>query len=448
MGRPAANRFPAARRAGQSVVLLLALLVAMAAMAFWMLDIRGYVLGRLRAQDGGDAAALAAARWQAAGLNLCGELNLIQAYMLADDVANAGAAVGLHRLRERVQRVAPMLALLSAQAAAEANGLPPLEPQAEVREYLLDAARFAVFDGHGDPEQASADFREMMAVVCANPVRAVPMTPVVVESPSLLANQDFYVAVLESEWCWFWFNAYSFMQSFRGRADFGPAPEIDTQPFFGLRLAARFASVDRLGEEGRLAPMDAALGELGHPPLPEVPPEEGSPARVERGLSVPWTVYDASRWGAWTLLDELPMEGPVEACFDYAGASAAVGVAREGASWVAAAKAFGRLEGENPTAAELALGGFGEVRLIPVDAADAGIAGFDLAWLRHLRFHLHDYVASGTLQGGCRYCRALRRWEDPAFRRQGLEWLRLHGSTCRRPRPGGPSPRGGARFAH
>ncbi|MBR4946321.1 MAG: hypothetical protein IKZ27_04955, partial [Kiritimatiellae bacterium] len=75
------------QRCGQAVVLLLAVLMVMVALVFWMIDTHGAVLARLKAQDAGDPVALAAARWQAAGLNLCGELNLIHAYMLADDVA-------------------------------------------------------------------------------------------------------------------------------------------------------------------------------------------------------------------------------------------------------------------------------------------------------------------------------------------------------------------------
>ena len=113
-----------ARRAlrGQAIALILALLVVFAALALWVADIGLTVMGRLRTQDGGDAAALAAARWQAAGLNLCGELNFIQAYMLADDRENAPAAQALHELRQRVGMVTPMLALQSASLVAEQIG--------------------------------------------------------------------------------------------------------------------------------------------------------------------------------------------------------------------------------------------------------------------------------------------------------------------------------------
>ncbi len=454
MGGPLPE-IPLRRRRGQAVVLLLALLVAMAALALWVTDIDRYVMARLRAQDGGDAAALAAARWQAAGLNLCGELNLIQAYMLADDAENAEAALALHGLRQRVCLTAPMLAFLSAQSAAEANRLPELQPAAEVRDFLRDSVRYALFEGYDDPEQAAADFRDMMETALSVPIRAFPLTPLYeVGGGSLLTNQDFYEAVLGRDWCWFWFNAYAFMQHWRGRGDFGPVPKPNTEPFFGLRLGARTLSLEATlaeGEGAAGAAIDRQLADLGHPTLPPPPsPESGSPALYERRLAARWTVFEPDRWGPWEAMRPggLPIEGTLREEYDYAGANAAVSVARDGASWLAAAKAFGEVAGENPTASELVLGGFDAVRLIPVDAADPGIRGFDLAWLRHLRFHVPDYAVSGVLADGCRYCSALRLWENPAFRATGLEWLAAFGHTCRRPRPGRPSDGGGAHYGH
>lgn len=442
-------------RRGQAVVLLLALLVAMAALALWVTDIDRYVMAKLRAQDGGDAAALAAARWQAAGLNLCGELNLIQAYMLADDVPNAEAALALHGLRQRVCLTAPMLAFLSAQRAAEANGVPELQPAEEVRDFLRDSARYALFEGYDDPDQAAADFRDMMDIVLRVPIRAFPLTPLYEASgASLLANQDFYEAILGRDWCWFWFNAYPFLQHYRGRADFGPAPKPNTEPFFGLRLGVRTLSLETaLGEgEGALgAAFDAQLTALGHPALPAPPPpDNGSPAHEERRLQARWTVFEPGKWDAWEPMHtgELPIEGTLREEYDYAGASAAISVERAGASWMAAAKAFGAVDGGNPTAYGLVLGGFDAVRLIPVDAADAGIRGFNLAWLRHLRFHVPSYATTGALADGCRYCSALRLWESPAFRAAGTEWLAAFGHTCRRPRPGRPTDGGGAHYGH
>ncbi len=437
-----------AKRRGQAVVLLLALLVAMAALGLWVADIDRYILAKLRVQDGGDAVALSAARWQAAGLNLIGELNLIQAYMLADDVDNFEAVGPIHALRQRIQLTTPMLALAAAQETAKFNNLPPLEPAEEVEELLEESVRYAAFDDAEEPELAAEIYQEMMAVILRDPIRAFPMAPVHdLSTPSYLANQEFYEAVLARDWCWFWFYGYDFMEKFRRRGDFGALPKTNTEPFFGLALDALTTDLDRLVAEGK--PIDRQLQDLGHPALPPPPPEEEvSPAHFERPAQVQWTVYRAAAWGPWDRIDELPIKEPVREAYDYDGADVAVSVERNGSKWLAAAKPFGTVGGENPTAYGLVLGGFQKVRLIPVDAADANLSGLDLVWLHHLRHHLPDYVRSGLLQDGCRYCTALRKWEDPVFRQVGLEWLRVNGETCRRPRPGGPSDTGGAKFAH
>ena len=45
-------------------------------------------------------------------------------------------------------------------------------------------------------------------------------------------NQDFYEAVLAEDYCWFWFYAYSFLETYRHPSDFGQVPEIATSIFF------------------------------------------------------------------------------------------------------------------------------------------------------------------------------------------------------------------------
>ena len=436
-------------RAGQAVVLLLAVLVALAALALWVTDIRAYALRRLRARDGGDAAALAAARWQAAGLNLVGELNLIQAYMLADDRQNLEAAVALHELRQRVQLTAPVLGLLAADAVAEANGMDELEGADAFLRELADEAVFRDFYPGADE-----DFRAMVRIAAAKPLRAFPASPIYEDSehPNLLVNQDFYEAILADDWCWFWFNAYPFLQRYTNHRDFGAVPDLSTEPFLGLRLGALEATLDGLlTAEGREAAMNAQLADLGHPILPPPPPDEPwSPPVEERAATVRWSVYDAGRWGAWEAMrpGNLPIEGELREEYDYFGASAAISVSRDDSTWLAAAKAFGSVAGENPTAHGLVLGGFDDVRLIPVDAADVGIRGFDVAWLRHLRFHVPDYARSGFTDGACRYCSALRTWDNPGWRARAIRWLERNGHTCRRPRPGGSSSSGGASYGH
>ncbi len=449
------GRKPSRRKGlGQAVVLLLAVLVAMAALALWIPSIHSAILERLRSQDAGDAAALAVARWQAAGLNLCGELNLIQAYMLADDVSNAPAAQALHELRQRIQLTAPVLGLLAAQRVASAN---KAEPIPEATDYLK-ALRQTLMPV-GQYEGAEQDLRDILGVVVEEPIYALPLTPAIDTSafPTLLAEQDFYEAILARDWCWFWFNAYAFLQHYKGRADFGRVPELSTEPFFGLRLGEVALPLDALDTDL----LSQQLQERGHPALPPPPdPRISSPAHEERPMErlpgtsgeeglIQWTTFNSAKWGAWEAMhaNELPLAGTLREEYDYEGASAVVGVRRGSTTWMAAAKAFGSVGEENPVQFELVLGGFNDVRLIPVDAADAGVRGIDFAWLRHVRLHVRDYALSGFMASGCRYCEALRKWENPAFRAEALAWLEVKGHTCKRPR-GGSGESGGARYGH
>ncbi len=432
----------------------------MVALALWVTSIRGTVMGRLRSQDGGDAAALAAARWQAAGLNLCGELNLIQAYMLADDQDNLAQAQALHELRQRIQLTTPILAALAAQDVAEANAMDVL-PGAE--EYLREVRDHLWLDGYYDG--AEEDLKAMLSILINRPLYAFPLSPVydTAENANLLIEQDFYEAILGRDWCWFWFNAYAFLQRYNTRADFGQLPDLNMEPFYSLHLGARALSLDELlATPGNLDRLNRDLSDLGHPTLHPLPPTDTAhPAHIERparelfpGTDDPkpitWTTYDNAHWGPWHAMHRgnLPIEGTLRDGFDYKGTSAAVSVTKDGAGWLAVAKPFARfgetLEDDRST---LVHGGFDDVRLIPVDAGEPGIRGFDVKWLRHLRNHVPDYVSRGFLADGCRYCTALRLWQDPDFRHTAIEWLAKHGNTCKRPRPGS-GPDGGSNYAH
>lgn len=448
------SRFRLFSRSGQAVVLLLALLVAMATLAFWILDIRTIVMRRLFTQDGGDAAALAAARWQAAGLNLCGELNLIQAYMLADDRENIHHAQALHELRLRLQLVCPVLAVHAAQTVASENGLQEIPAAAD---YIRDFRDAVLLEGFYPG--AEADLRELLDLLTEEPITAFPACAVYEESDfhNYLLDQDFYEAVLSRNWCWFKWN--SLLRSYVSRKSFGPLPKLRTAPFFDLRLTTLESSLDDLTV---LNTLSGELEALGHPALPKPPVRpSGSSAEQERYADhirvgearelrpICWTIYREDAWGPWEAMapGELPIDGQLREEYDYDGANVAVSVQNGPTTWLAAAKAFGSIDDENPTVFGLVLGGFDTVRLIPIDAADVGIIGFDFVWLNHLRNHLPAYVKNGTKASGCRYCRALERWEDPAFRHDILIWLAEYGHTCVQPRPGRGSS-GGSRYGH
>lgn len=446
-------------RAGQAVLLLLSLLIAMAMLSFWILDIRTFIMNRLIAQDGGDAAALAAARWQAAGLNLCGELNLIQAYMLADDKENIYAAQALHELRLRVQLTTPILAAYAAQLVAEENNLPEIPDGTEyVRNYRDSVLLEGFYEGAED------DLREMLIILASDPIRAVPMSGIFEDSEfhNYLIDETFYDAILSRNWCYFYKNP--FLKSFSNRKDFGPLPKLRMAPFFDLRLSSTQSSLDTLTIINTLSEQLESIGHPGLPPPRNEANDGVSPVaeqeRYAEGIHVIgvgnfpilWTIYEEADWREWTSMHpgNLPIQGRLKEGYDYDGANIAIAVQLKNTNWIATAKAFGTVAGDSPALYRLALGGFEAVRLVPVDSTDLGTYDFNFAWLNHIRHHIVHYMEGGTarLNSGCRYCDALRQWEKGEFRHSILVWLSKHGHTCTPPVGPGPGDSGGTRYGH
>jgi hypothetical protein len=92
----------------------------------WMFDVHKTLFVKARSRNAGDAAALAAARWQGTTLNLLGELNLLQAVSLAQSLSvgdpTFADARAIADLQARVALTGPLVGLLAAQQAAKQNG--------------------------------------------------------------------------------------------------------------------------------------------------------------------------------------------------------------------------------------------------------------------------------------------------------------------------------------
>ena len=70
-------------RSGQAIAFVLMALVILFFVVLWSADLHRFISAKDRSQNAGDAATLAAARWQATSLNLMGELNLLHVLALA-----------------------------------------------------------------------------------------------------------------------------------------------------------------------------------------------------------------------------------------------------------------------------------------------------------------------------------------------------------------------------
>ncbi len=482
MRREASSAGRRRSRAGQTMIFLLAVVVALAFVVLWNFDLHKTLAVKLRSQNGGDAAALAAARWQGLSLNLIGQLNVLQAVAILDALVRGdgdfGEARAIAGLQARLCYVGPVVGLSAAQQAAKQNGLfvhagftDDLARHAGIVAATYPA-RFRPPYPDDDVSGLTAwdDYAQMIWTVAANGVAAAPDHPDryadYIPNSHPLLDPGFYDAVASLDWCWFLHNAYDLLRSYREWRDW-PALPVIVRPdpmnseFFSLRLgrAETLEDIPGLSQAG-VQSLRRELERLtGRAIRQEV-------VRVEAA----WFVYDPSAWGRWSDLygDDFPFEGRVKSEYDYIGADAAVrvetalarvtpGIATDAIAWTAAAKPFGFLEGPTrPNRWGLVLPAFREVRLVPVDAATGSAGGSRPEWAMHIYTHLPDYSERGLegLHPGCWYCAQLRQWEEPAFRQAGIEWLRLNSAACQRtPRPGGGgggggAPSGGTRRGH
>ena len=435
----------------------------------WNLDLHRIIGLKTRGQHGGDAAALAAARWQASTLNLIGELNLMQALALSVDHPEAAETIA--GVQARLCFTGPMAGLIAAQVAAKNNRL-YAEPAfddvlAEHARQVRQAYGMPFGDGILFPEPYAGawnDYAGMLEAAAAHGIAAAPDNARFLTDRTgahTLLDPAFYEAIAGRDWCWFYLHAPGLLDNytdFRWWPDLPPIdpPMAHNSEIFGLGLQPRHTRLSRL--VGDTALPDAAAGQgidmTGYDPDAVVT------------LEATWTYYDDTVWGPWSLMhpsgpDPFPGSGPVRPQYDYAGADAAVRVLVEAdtfmeppeggdariLTWTAAAKPFGHL-GENlrPNAYGLVLPAFRDVRLIPVDASSAPAAGaFDLEWRRHVADHLPLYLQFGPGDEPCWYCARLRTWENPEFRQTGVDWLSLFSHRCVLTPPGPGGRRGGGR---
>lgn len=470
----ARRQTPDAPRRGQVILLVLFAVVALLVAALWLADVHHAVLAKDRTQNAGDAAALAAARWQATALDLEGELNLFHALALAS--LDHAAVEAVTNAQLRLLFAGPLAGVASAQQAAMLNGAPS---NPDFVEFVRDCARTArrgygarLGDGSAAmPEPwpgAWEDYADALEAIAEGGVAAGVDNAAFLTDPAgahWLLDPAFYDAVLGRDWCWFLRRAPGLLEDYSGWRWWPALPEADENPAPGSELLGLRLRPVPLPLGGMLAAAGVAEAFGG------VSAEAPRPGPGTNELVATWMGWDAGAWGAWDAMKDpaMPLEGELREEYDYAGADAAMRVENpfarlgdtggDGAAagpmlWIGAAKPFGCLEIEGrrapPTVSPVVLPVFRDVRLIPLDASSAPAGGsFDLRWRRHRTDHLPRYLERGVsaLEPGCSWCAALARWEIPAFRQSGERWLATNSWKCTVSPPGG-SPGGGSRHAH
>ncbi|MDA3926630.1 MAG: pilus assembly protein TadG-related protein [Kiritimatiellae bacterium] len=464
-------------KSGQAIIFIL---LAMTTLIFFLLfnvDLHQIVRRKNQAQNAGDAATLAAARWQGASINLIGELNLMHIMALAEQ--NQAAVHAITNMQKRLCFTGPMTALFASQIAAKNNHIyVDDEMTSLIREHAATVRNqySTMFNGemyYPEPWPGGwQDYANMLDQVAADGIAAGPDNASFYGDPQEghpLFNKSFYEAVESQNWCWFYLNANSLLGNYNSYNDWPPLPEAirDTYndcEFFSLGLTPLAMEMQYLFDADALEKFfrEAGFSDISYAML--------SSTNVMESLEN-WFVYDSGIWGEWDLIqpDEgFPITGPVREQYNYAGADAVVRVNAEvermtpgiggdnqndSVVWTAASKPFGYLEIDGdktlPTAASnFVLPAFRDVRLIPVDAASgSNNSSADAEWVRHIRDHVYTYVETGPGQSSCRYCKNLLIWESAVFRQTGIDWLALYCDTCQRS-SGGGGRGGGSRRGH
>ncbi|MBQ9431596.1 MAG: hypothetical protein IJU44_08595 [Kiritimatiellae bacterium] len=494
------NRPPHRRQSGQAVLFILLGLVALVFFMIFIADLHRIIQRKDQAQNAGDAAALAAARWQGSTLNLVGEMNLMHILALAvpDDQA-IGAITGM---QARLCFTGPLAGLLAAQVAAKNNhiyvneGMTSLltEHVADIRNnYSVDFGNGMVF-----PEPwpgAWTEYADMITQIAEDGIAAGPdnMRTFDLDSDHILLDKAFYDAVNGYGWCWFFRHAYGLLRNYNSFHDWPPLPENESQNYanseiFGLGLQPYTLPLKQIFTPDEAAALVNNYGFPNGQISPGALATNGVSDRIET-----WYYYRTDEWGAWSRIksegdDDFPITGPVRKQYDVAGADAVVRVGAtvqrmstnagrtDSVVWSAAAKPFGYFDTdlgqESVTASSyLVLPAFRNVRLIPVDAATGSEnSSADADWVRHIRGHLKNYLEHGTCVSGCKYCQTLAFWDkNPSitvaetttdaqgnrkqttvskpFRQIGIDWLNEFSASCRQS-SGGSGHGGGTRRGH
>lgn len=456
------NRKASHSQSGQAMIFMIMAIIIIATVIIWNFDLHSILHLKSRTQNAGDAAALAAARWQGLTLNLIGDLNIMQA--MAISINDQQTAAIINNAQARLCYAGPLLAMLAAQQAAKNNRIyandnfnSRLLRHVELiyREYpLIFAEPYpGCWEEYGDALYDIA--RQGVAAAPDNTRYFVDYA----DYSHTLLRHDFYMAIAGRDWCWFFWHDLELLHTYSDYTCWPALPpclahgDRSNSEIFGLNISA---TSTMLGNGPRRATVEQ-LQE--HRAIPD--------QRSIANTTSTWYVYNWTSWEALAPNNNFPIvPRQVKPEYDYAGADTVVRIIAPGErlthnalqpniTWTAAAKPFGCLMADDtpirPNTFNLVLPAFRNVRLIPVDAATGGnLSIYDLDWREHIENHLPLYMANGpsALDNNCWYCRGLSTWENDSFRQTGINWLNNTNNSCERVISGPSAPGGGARRGH
>ena len=475
-------------RRGQVALYLLMVLVGIFLIALLNVDAFDFVRGKNRAQNAGDAAALAAARKQGRLLNELGKMNV--AHILAAVKYQVAECDDIVMAQRKLVLLGPVEALRLASRAARKNGMADREDFEQIlREHVAEIRTVWMGgtkeNGEPYPEPYPGAFGEYAAAIEDVLADGLACGPENVEfygaqGGHYLLKQDFYRAIKGEDWCWFHWHAEGLLRSYRNYHDWAPLPSRDedsmeNSEIFNLHVRAWQGALTDILDTNEIQHICRAYGGG------EIPQEELESSFVITNREQVWFLFDGGRqgdggynWGRWfnglSLVGdddgyEFPIIGEIKPEYNVRGCAAicrciqdveAVAIEAESSIvWTAAAKPFGTVENfDGETDVVTALNSFvvpcfSHVRLVPQDSVGGeDLSTADYGWVTHIRHHLGPYLEHGPGNAqGCFYCLQLQTWEIDAFRESGIRWIKYNAGTCNRGTGGGGG-RGGTSHGH
>ena len=460
------------KRKGQVALYLVLVITAITFLILMNVGSFIAVSARNTTMNGGDAAALAVARYQGELLNRIGQWNLdhLEA-ALKGDAAECEEIV-LKQLR--CSFLDPIEGIRIGNEAAKNNDC---DENGRMQKILADHAndirQFYAPNEELYPapwKDAWEDYAQAIELAISGGIWAGPDNVDFIDSATghMLLNQGFYAAIAGRNWCWFHFNAPGLLDSYSGFRDWEPLPGADLETrrrravnseIYSLHLDLRVGSaIELLGTNLVMRLTGATADELDDAPL-------------LNDRSQKWFFFDQSEsWRVWWEIDPtgewaFPAMGRVKPEYDVRGCAAVCRTSRgfqnvveeneRESVWSAAAKPFGAVINEDgETDVVTALRGFvtpnfTDARLVALDTVGGqDLSTADPEWMEHVMHHLDGYFKSGPNRlSSCWYCQQLVAWEKPTLRAEGSRWLKYHSSDCIR--PGGPGGgHGGSAHGH
>jgi len=455
---------------GQVALYLVAVLVAICVLAVMNVGIYLSVSAKNKAMNAGDAAALAVANYQGELLNRIGQLNVDHLKAAIEDDDAQCQQIMAMQLRccflgpisgaDGCGSGGPYGGISAGNKYAKENGA---ERQKELEDLLRAHAQDVrnLYASHPDSypppwEGAWEEYARALELAVSAGIWAGPDNINFIDTKGghILLNRQFYNAIAGRSWCWFKFHASGLLDSYANFHSWGPLPiaddvtrkrRCDNCEVYSLNLHRYTGSaVDLFGTNLICRLTGATMEEL-----------ENSSLIHDRTHS--WMLYDDSVWRKWTEIDPtgknpFPVVGKVKPQYDVLGCAALCRVVATGANllgdgdenefaWTAGAKPFGTVvneDGETDVVTAdnfLVTPAFECSRLVPIDTVGGkDLSTADPEWLKHIHYHLPVYLERGPMAVGakCQYCRQLRVWERPTFRRRGVIWLKYHSDECER----------------